>query len=360
MAQVSFDDLLLVRKAADGMELEQLTMGGGESVVAPAETAEEWHRKAEALRELFRQTLGERPNIDGPLSLEINGEEDCGDYVKRTVSYLVEPDERINACALIPKGAAGKTPAVLTIHQTTTFGKEEVLGNNPEGQDLAYALHLVQRGFITFSYDLLSAGERQYEGYRSFDTDPFYEKHPDWSIRGKDLWDVGRAIDVLHTMDEVDPERIGSIGHSQGGGITIHAMALDSRIKAGVCNCGDWPMRLSKNPFNHARTGWWVGRPRLRPFCHAGKEFPVDMHEYLALIAPRAIMNISALNDNKYSEEERTITEPAFANLTENVAKVFGLVGAPENFRCITHFDGHSFPERQREAAYAFLEHKLS
>ena len=68
--------------------------------------------------------------------------------------------------------------------------------------DRAYGLHLVERGYVTLSYDLLSAGERCYEGHGHFDTAPFYEKDPDWSIRGKDLWDVGRAIDLFETLED--------------------------------------------------------------------------------------------------------------------------------------------------------------
>ena len=159
--------------------------------------------------------------------------------------------------------------------------------------------------------------------------------------------------------NKLDLNRIGAAGHSQGGGITIDAMAVDDRIKAGVSNCGTWPLRLSKNPFNHARTGWWVGRPLLRPYCQAGKPFPIDMHECLALAAPRAIMNICALNDCMYTPEEESVTRAAFENLDGNVSRVFALTGIEDNFRNVLHLNGHSFLEEQRETAYAFLDEKL-
>lgn len=360
MHSVTFDDLMLIR-AGTGENANLLTTGDCISEIRTIETPEEWKIKATAMREIFLQTLGELPDIVCPLSPEIEREEDCGDYIKRTVSYLVAPDERIRAYVLIPQGLSGKCPVVLTIHQTTELGKEQTIGNDPtpEGQDQAYGLHLAKRGFITLSYDLLSAGERQYPGCKPFDTAPFYEKYPNWSVRGKDLWDVTRAIDFLQSMDEVNPDKIGSMGHSQGGGITIHAMVADSRIKAGACNCGDWPVRLSKNPFHHARTEWWIGRPRLRPYCYSAKPFPIDMHECLALIAPRAIMNITALNDFNYTEKERDITEPAFVNLAQNVSNVFSLMGVPDNFQNITHFHEHTFVRKYREIAYAFLDEKL-
>lgn len=317
--------------------------------------------KGQGATRYFPSDTRRPPTIDSPLSPEVIEEVDCGEYVKRKVAYFVEPDENISAYVLIPKNTKNKAPAVLCIHPTTSLGKEQTIGNDntEEGQDRAYALHLVKRGYVTLAYDLLSAGERRYKGLRDFDTAPFYERYPKWSVRGKDLWDVMRAVDLLETMGEVDSEKIGSIGHSQGGGITIHAMALDNRIKVGVSSCGMCPARCSKNPFNNARTGWWVGRPFLRPYCYAGKSFPIDMHEYLALIAPRAIMTLSALNDFKYTLEEEEFIRSAFNNLTENVSKVFSLLKAEGNFRNVLHTNGHSFVEEQRKIAYAFLDEKL-
>lgn len=356
MTDITFDDLLEIRKGGDG-----LTMGGGPSHIATIETVEEWEAKAEALRSIFRQTLGRGPSEVCPLDAEIVSETDHGDHAKRSIAYSVGPDERIVADVLIPVGLNGRAPAVLCIHPTTPFGRQQVIGNDPseKGRDRAYALHLVRRGFVTLAYDLLSANERKYEGLRDFDTAPFYEEFPEWSIRGKDLWDLSRAVDLLETISEADAGRIGSIGHSQGGGITIHAMALEPRISAGVASCGDWPARFSKNPFNHARTGWWVGRPFLRPYCQTGKAFPIELHEYLALAAPRAIMHVTALNDFQYSSKETHLTRPVLSRMGETVSRVFSLYGVNDNFRQVLHEEGHGFAGPQRELAYAFLENRL-
>ena len=356
MADITFDDLLEIRRGGDG-----LTMGGGPSHIATIETVEEWETKADALRAIFRQTLGRGPSEVCPLEAEVVSETEQGDHVKRSIAYNVGPDERIVADVLIPEGLNGRVPAVLCIHPTTPFGRQQVIGNDPseKGKDRAYALHLVRRGFITLAYDLLSANERKYEGLRDFDTAPFYEEFPEWSVRGKDLWDLSRAVDLLETIAEVDAERIGSIGHSQGGGITIHAMALEPRISVGVASCGDWPARFSKNPFNHARTGWWVGRPLLRPYCQTGKPFPIELHETLALAAPRAIMHITALNDFQYRLEETRRTRPVLERMGDAVSSVFSLYGAAANYRQVLHEEGHGFAGPQRKLAYGFLENRL-
>jgi dienelactone hydrolase len=352
----AFADLGMIRRGG-----REMTMGAGETKISPLSSAAEWEQKAAALRDLYRLTLGNPPDEKLETSPELVEEYHMDGYIKRKIAYNVSPDERIDGWLLLPeKISAGPLPAVLCIHQTTPHGKEQVIGNDPSpaGQSLAYALHLVKRGFITFAYDLLSAGKRCYPGLKDFDTAPFYEKYPEWSARGKDISDVSCALDVMQAMPEIDPERIACIGHSQGGGITIEAMALDSRIKVGVSSCGMWPMRFSKNPFNDARTGWWVGRPRLRAFCYTGKEFPVQMHELLAMSAPRAFMNISALNDFGYTADEAEFTNLIFKNMEENIQKIYGLYGQ-DVFENIVHWDGHGFFDVYREKAYSFIKEYL-
>src|SRR5271169_1383305 len=58
------------------------------------------------------------------------------------------------------------------------------------------------------------------------------------TLLGKVLHDVRVALDYLTTRPEVDPSRIGFIGHSYGGRMAISASAFDGRIRAAVSNCG--------------------------------------------------------------------------------------------------------------------------
>ncbi len=365
MTAVDFSDLLNIRRGGADM-----TSGGGDTRVETISSIGEWECKSSALREILLQTMGAPGGTPGgasceaavDLNVEVVDEVDCGHYIKRRLRYNTGPHERISAYMLIPSSLAEPSPGLLCIHQTIDIGKEQIIGNDPspEGKDLAIALHLVERGFVTFSHDLISAGDRRYPGLDAFDTAPFYEQFPQWSVRGKDLYDISRAIDVMQQMPEIDSQRIGSIGHSLGGGYTIYAMALDPRIKAGVSNCGIWPARMAKNPFGEARTEWWTGRPMLRPYCMTGKPFPIDIHEVIALAAPRAIMNISALNDCQHSIEEGIFTKPSFDNMENHIRKVYKIYGRETRFICTTHYEGHSFKESRREEAYTFLYHQLN
>lgn len=355
-----FGDLNLIRKGSSNM-----TMGAGETKIEPIQSLEEWNLNKESLRSLYHSTLGVRPDgLECDLSIKIESEVSNGNVVERRVSYQLNPKERVSSIMLIPKNLNSPSPTLLTIHPTTEYGKEQTVGRGdkengvltPKAYNRAYGLHLAEMGYVTFSPDLLGAGERIFPGKPSFDNQPFIESNPDWSGIGKDLWDLQRALDVMETFSEVDSSRIGSIGHSQGAGLTGILSAMDERIKIGVANCGIWPLRISKNPFNVARTGWWTGLPALRPYLHLGKTIPVDSHEVLALSAPRPLMIITALNDVGYNLDDEPFTRSAWENLEFNVKKIYALYGEENNFNSILHTEGHDFPEKIRKEAYAFIE----
>jgi len=354
----TFDDLLDIRSG----DHELFFSGGGYSEIITLSNCEQWESKADALKKLFVQTLGVIPeNIDTELNPEMVSEQQCDGYIKRKIMLNLTVDERIDTYLLIPDNLIEKAPAVLCLTPTTDIGKEQTIGNGTTEKDTdrAYALHLVKQGYITFTFDWDSAGTRQYPDLQPFDNAPFYKKYPHWSAIGKNIWDIEKAIDYLVGLAEVDSSRIASLGHSQGGGATIYAMAMDKRIKLGISSCGGFPMKMAKNPFNHARNQWWIGRPLLRPYCLTGKAFPADVHELLALCAPRPFLYIAALNDCQYSLEETDITKPALKNMETNVRKVYGLQDADEMFRVLLHSNGHSFIKEQRDVAYKFLDKYL-
>lgn len=351
-----FSDLSLIRRGG-----EHMRNGGGATTLEPVQHIDEWEEKALALKRIFTSFLGEKPALNFQLDISVNWEKDFPAYTLRHLSYNVDFDERINAYMLIPKNIPLPAPAMLCLHPTTPLGKEQSIGNDPseKGQDRAYARELAEEGYISFAYDLLSANERCYPGLPAFETAPFYEKYPHWSVRGKDLHDVDMALEVMQNFSEINPNRIGSIGHSQGGGITMHAMAMNSKIKVGVSSCGGAPMRISKNPYNMARESWWVGMPLLRDYCLTGKQFPVQLHEILAMAAPRALLKITATNDYQYTMEEEPFMQNVFENMKENIKQIYKLYNRENAFGLILHNKGHGFEKPEREKAIKFLKKHL-
>ncbi|MGB7069644.1 MAG: alpha/beta hydrolase family protein, partial [Pyrinomonadaceae bacterium] len=266
-------------------------------------TQSEWQKGREDIKRRLNFFLGVPPRSKVRLLPKIVDETSRDDHILRKLTYQTEAGELVPSYLLIPRNLKGRAPVVICPHQTTQAGKKEPAGlaGNPQ---LQTALHLVKRGFVTFTYDALCFGERHDAASGHYgDAIPLYRKHPRWSLMGKMIWDLQRAIDYLETLDFVDKNRIASIGHSHGGYTTLFAMAFDERIKAGASNCGFDAFRIDGNTFRWSKAtalmpllGFYVSNPRINMDLYravpdsAVIDVPFEMHELLALIAPRPLL----------------------------------------------------------------------
>jgi hypothetical protein len=79
-----------------------------------------------------------------------------------------------------------------------------------------------------------------------------------WTLLGKELFELQRAVDVLCTLPDADAdgERLGAIGHSAGGLMSALLMYVDPRIVVGCASSG---------------TKRWVSRSGIRASSMAPK-----------------------------------------------------------------------------------------
>jgi len=255
----------------------------------------------------------------------------------------------------------------LCAHQTNPYGKREAAGidGNPA---MAIAPELAERGYVIIAPDEICFGERHNPLLGHYgDAITFYERHKQWSVAGKMIWDKSRAIDYLWTMDEVDPERIGAIGHSHGAYGSLLAAAFDSRIKAVVSSCGFVPFRTDGNTYrwSHAtalipKLGFYLGgrEMTLQTFQNIKvkevDQTPFDWHHILSLIAPRALFLSVSLDDEVF---------PGGASIRDQVVSriepIYAVFTRRENFDAYYFQGGHSFPPEARAKAYALLDRWL-
>jgi len=344
-------------------ELIDLLTVSGRKITTP----EQWQSQRNAIRRVLTVFLGEPPTMKAALEARVVEETSRGGHTLRKVVYQTEPGEFVPAYLLIPKNVNGRAPVVICPHQTTQAGKQEPAGltGNPQ---LQMALHLVERGYVTFTYDALCFGERHVAASGHYgDAIPFYRRNPRWSLMGKMVWDVSRAIDYLQTLSFIDSTRIGSIGHSHGGYTTLMAMAFDERIKVGVSNCGFDTFRIDGNTWRWSRAtallpllGYYVTSPHLnmefyRAVPDSGViDVPFEMHQLLALIAPRPLL-LSTSDEDFVFPNGGWSARRALAR----VEAVYQLLGQRE---CVSsHFfsGGHSFPADASTKAYEWLDRWL-
>lgn len=336
----------------------------------PLTTAREWETRRQSIKRLLSEFLGTPPKSKSPLEPKILEETTLDNYTRRKLSYQTEPGERVPAYLLIPKNVRGRAPAVLCPHQTTTpltSGMRDPVGLNGD-PTLYTALHLVRRGYVTFTWDALCFGKRHDPARGHYgDAIPFYRKHPNWSLLSKMVWDMSRGIDYLESLDFVDSSHIGCVGHSHGGITTLFGMALDDRIKVGASSCGFDTFRIDGNTWrwSHAtalipRLGFYVSSPYINMDRYRAMpdseviNTPFDMHEVLALIAPRPLFLSTSDEDFVFPNAGWSVRQSL-----ARVEPVYKLLNASERSSSYFFRGGHSFPLEASGKAYEWLDRWL-
>ena len=341
--------------------------GKAELIPLAAKDRTAWEARRDSFQRVLSVFLGRPPSTRAALGAEVLGDQRGDGFIRREIRYQSEAGEPVPAYVLIPDKLQRPAPAVLCPHQTTQAGRDSPAGLADAPQQHT-AVHLARRGYVTFTWDALCFGGRHNRRSGHYgDAIPFYRRRPEWSLMGKMIWDMSRGIDYLETLEFVDPKRIGSVGHSHGGYTTLLGMALDPRIAAGASNCGFDTFRMDGNTWrwSHAtallpRLGFYVSSRYLNMDFYRGVpdseviQTPFDMHQVLALIAPRPVMLTT-------SDEDFVFPNGGWS-ARQSLARLIPLyrqLGAEERVGSYYFRGGHAFPEEASSQAYAWLDRWL-
>ena len=132
--------------------------------VGPIDSVESFESKIRPeLLACMQRAMGPLPGKEKrcDLDVQVTEETDCGDYIRRFISYQSEPGSRVPAYLLIPKRVlekGRKCPGVLCLHQTHPEGQKVVvgLGNSPNDE---YGIELVRRGYVCIRASLSAPGK---------------------------------------------------------------------------------------------------------------------------------------------------------------------------------------------------------
>lgn len=330
-----------------------LVYRGPNHEVKPVTSPADWLKRRAEIVAGMEAVMGKLPGAEKrcPLDMKVEEEVDCGQYVRRLITYSSEPGSRVPAYLLVPKSllenSGKKAPAILCLHGTDNVVGHGVvvgLGNRPNRQ---YGSELAERGYVVLApnYPLLA----RYQ--------------PDIAALGwesgtlKAVWDNIRGLDLLSSLPYVQPDRFGAIGHSLGGHNSVYTAVLDDRIKAVVTSCGlDSFLDYYRGDPRvwEPEKGWTQTRymARLRNYKGRLEEIPFDFHELIGALAPRDVFIAAPLRDSNFQAA-------SVDRIVAAARPVFALLGNPTGLQ-VEHPDcEHDFPPEMREKAYALFDRVL-
>jgi dienelactone hydrolase len=317
--------------------------------LVPITKAEDWPKQRARIMSLFHQwVLGRVPPPPDNLKATVLSERRGPSARVREVRLAFGPNQAatLRLLLLIPDGP-GPFPVFLT--------QEEL-------RDWAHVA--VRRGYLACVY--ATADDRD-------DTDTFVAPYSeyDWGRLTRRAWATSRVIDYLATLPEADTQRVALSGHSRYGKQSVIAAAMDERIKAVVSSSSGAGGVLPARYFSESDYGesvqiitrsfpdWFT--PRFRFFSGREDKLPVDFHELVAAIAPRACLLSLALND-------RVESSWAMQQTYLGARPVYRLLGAEDRLRIMWRPGGHEiwtnvveryfdwFDKHLRGARYEFPE----
>jgi hypothetical protein len=121
----------------------------------------------------------------------------------------------------------------------------------------------------------------------------------DWGVLRAWAWGDSKLLDYLETDPDVDSKKVGVMGHSRGGKAALVAQVDDPRFAIGfISSSGAGGADLYRRNYGETM-GNITGTSEFHWFAsnflkydavgHSANDMLVDSHEFIALVAPRAI-----------------------------------------------------------------------
>ena len=156
-----------------------------------------------------------------------------------------------------------------------------------------------------------------------------------WGAISAWSWGLGKVMDLLETIPQVDAKKVAVSGISRLGKTAIWAGASDARYAMVIpIVSGEGGASISRRNFgetvadltNPFRYFYWY-TPRYTDYAFKVNELPVDGHMLLTLIAPRPVLQVVGLTDTWSDSAGEWVS----ANAAKPVYELYGLKGVGDN-----------------------------
>ena len=315
------------------------------------EIAKHWHRdfssreayeaSVEENRQHFLQLMGGWPWSRDELNPRCQRLYENDTFTVDRVFLHSFEDVEFDCLLLVPQGISEPGPAIVAQHG---------LGSTPElacgfvtdkGPYHRFGSRLARLGYVVIAPRMIGPQDKRR---------PLYRKAMLMGERlmGAEMFTLSRAVDYLQTLDEVDPERIGMYGLSQGGQSALWLPAVEKRIKVTVISAFfnlRWRKMVISGGENYTA---YIDTDEEDKFYY-GQLLEFSDSDIVSLICPRCVF----VEAGKY---DKAVYQPMAAEEFSKVKLVYEKLGIGEQAEIELHDGGH---EINFAGAVEFLKRHL-
>ena len=306
------------------------------------QNAADWAERRQEILKTWHNYLGPWPELLTKPDMEYLEEEKREGFTQHHLKLEVAPGKTTTDAYLLKPEGAGPFPAVLVVYYDAKTG----IGLGKELRD--FGSQLAKRGFV-----VLSLGSPPAQSRTSGEKTPLQPL-------SYMAYVAANCHTALANLPEVDPKRIGVVGHSYGGKWAMFASCLYDKFACGVWSDGGIVFDEKRGNVNYWEPwylGYEDGKTRQRgviteasPRTGAYRrlvEDGHDLHELHALMAPRPFLVSGGAEDR-----------PERWKALNHAIAVNALLGEKKKV-AMTNRAGHSPTPESNEQIYAFFEQVL-
>ena len=292
-----------------------------------------WQRK---LRRKLRELVGDMPGDRVLLNVRSLWRRGHSLGTIEKIVFTSEPCCDVPAYVCLPANAEPPYTFMVCVqgHSTGMHNSiavqldDESKPHKVEG-DRDFALGCMARGVAALCIEQRSFGERkeakQQQAAQGCHDATMHALMLGKTLMGERVYDVDRGIDYLATRGDVDMKRIGVMGNSGGGTISVFSSALLPRIAFAMPSCYFCTFRDSIMSIYHCMDNYVPG---LLKFA--------EMADVMGLFAPKPVVIVAGKTDPIFPI---AATRRAFRDLK----RIYRASGAEDRCHLVVGGEGHRF-----------------